>query len=255
MNIAGASVLVAGGASGLGAAAVRVLAAAGAKVAVLDRDRTRGEAVATEVGGVFAEVDVRVVATIEAALLVVAEAHGPARVVMNCAGIGGGGMRTAGPRGPHPIELFESLLEVHVVGTFNVCRLAAAAMMAVEPGEGGERGVIINTSSVAGQDGPVGMVGYSAAKGAIEAMTLPMARDLGPAGIRVCGIVPGSFDTPLSATIPDQLKSQLIRITPFPKRFGQPAEYANLARHLIENQMMNGVNVRIDGGIRLSMTG
>jgi NAD(P)-dependent dehydrogenase (short-subunit alcohol dehydrogenase family) len=255
MNLEGTSALVTGGASGLGAATARALAKAGGLVAVLDRDRTGGEAIAAETGGIFAEVDVRAPQTIEAALAAVAAAHGPARVVVNCAGIGGGGIRTAGKRGPHPIELLESLLGVHVVGTFNVCRLAAAAMLAAEPGTSGERGILINTSSLVAQDGPVGMVAHSAAKGAIEAMTLPMARDLAPAGIRVCGIVPGNFDTPMAAPIPAELKETLIRMTPFPKRFGDPAEYAALARHLIENQMMNGINVRIDGGIRMSITG
>lgn len=255
MIIEGVSALVAGGASGLGAATARALAAGGARVAVLDRDRRGGESVAREVGGTFAEVDVRIPATIEAALEAVAAAHGPARVVVNCAGIGGGGIRTAGRKGPHPVDLLQSHLDVHVIGTFNICRLAATAMLSLEPALGGERGVIINTSSVVGQDGPVGMVAYAAAKGAVEAMTLPMARDLGPAGIRVCTVVPGSFDTLMSAELPRALKNQLVGMTPFPKRFGEPAEYASLVRHLIENQMLNGAIVRIDGGIRMDITG
>ncbi len=251
MKISGTGAMVVGGASGLGAATARALAGAGARVTLLDRDVDRGHAVAAEIGGTFVAVDVRQPDTITTALTTA----GPPRIVINCAGIGGGGIRTAGKRGPHPADLFRDLLDVHVTGTFHVCRLAAAAMAILTPLDDGARGIIVNTSSVVAQDGPVGMVAYAAAKGAIEAMTLPMARDLGPAGIRVCTVVPGNFETPMASTLPDELRQGLVAMTPFPKRFGHPAEYAALVCHLIENPMLNGCIIRIDGGIRMSVVG
>lgn len=254
MIVAGTSVVVGGGASGLGAATAHALVEAGARVTILDRDQARGTALAGEIGALFAPADVRDPGSVESALSMAAAAHGPARVVINCAGIGGGGVRTAGRKGPHPVDLFQSLLDVHVVGTFNLSRLAAASMGALDPLAGGERGVIIHTSSIVAQDGPVGMVAYAAAKGAVEAMTLPMARDLGPAGIRVCTVVPGVFATPLASAVPAELNERLARMTPFPKRLGLPTEFAALVRQLIENQMLNGVVVRIDGGLRMSIT-
>lgn len=253
MNLSGVSAIVTGGVSGLGLATAGELVAAGARVTVFDW-RQDGEAAAREVGAAFALVDVRHPATIEAGLAQVASAHEPARVVVNCAGIGGGGIRTAGKKGPHPFEMFQSLFDVHVMGTFNVSRLAAAAMLPLAPLAGGERGLIIHTSSVVAQDGPVGMVAYAAAKGAIEAMTLPMARDLGPVGIRVCTVVPGNFATPLAVAMAPEHLDRLAAMAPFPKRLGEPVEFARLVRHLAENQMMNGAVVRIDGGIRMAIT-
>jgi len=254
MNIEGRTAIVTGGASGLGAATARELARRGARVVIFDIDPDRGPSVAAEVGGAFALVDVRDERSIEAGLEVAtALGREPPRLVISVAGIGGGGRRTAGRKGPHPLELFRTLLEVHAVGTFNIARLAAAALRGAEPAEDGERGVIVNTSSVVAQDGPTGMVAYAAAKGAIEAMTLPMARDLGPAGIRVCTLVPGNFTTPLTAELPPELTDRLIGMTPFPKRFGEPAEFARLVAHVIENRMLNGTTIRLDGGIRMAI--
>ena len=254
MNIPGRTAIVTGGASGLGAATARELAGRGARVAIFDVDADRGRAVAREIGGAFALVDVRDERSIEAGLEIAAKLGGePARMVINVAGIGGGGRRTAGRKGPHPLELFKTLLDVHAGGTFNVTRLAAAALRTAEPAEDGERGIIVHTSSVVAQDGPTGMVAYAAAKGAIEAMTLPMARDLGPAGIRVCTLVPGNFTTPLTAELPAELTERLIGLTPFPKRFGDPGEFARLVVHVIENRMLNGTTIRLDGGIRMAI--
>jgi NAD(P)-dependent dehydrogenase (short-subunit alcohol dehydrogenase family) len=254
MNIQGRTAIVTGGASGLGAATARELARRGARVAIFDVDADGGRAVAREIGGAFALVDVRDERSIEAGLAAVgALGLEPARMVINVAGIGGGGRRIAGRKGPHSLELFRTLLEVHAVGTFNVARLAAAALRSTERDAEGERGVIINTSSVVAQDGPTGMVAYAAAKGAIEAMTLPMARDLGPVGIRVCTLVPGNFVTPLTAGLPTELTERLIGMTPFPKRFGDPAEFARLVVHVIENRMLNGTTIRLDGGIRMAI--
>jgi NAD(P)-dependent dehydrogenase (short-subunit alcohol dehydrogenase family) len=254
MNVDGTTAIVTGGASGLGAATARELAGRGARVAIFDLDPDRGKTVAGEIGGAFALVDVRDPESVAAGLEVAARlGRGPARIIINVAGIGGGGRRTAGRKGPHPLDLFRTLLDVHAVGTFNVARLAAAALRSVERGADGERGVIVNTSSVVAQDGPTGMVAYAAAKGAIEAMTLPMARDLGPAGIRVCTVVPGNFTTPLTAQLPAELTERLIRMTPFPPRFGEPAEFAKLVAHVVENQMLNGVTIRLDGGLRMAI--
>jgi NAD(P)-dependent dehydrogenase (short-subunit alcohol dehydrogenase family) len=255
MKIDGTSAIVTGGASGLGLATARELAQAGARVTIFDLDRERGPAAAGLIGGTFVMVDVRDEDSVAVGLEVAARQYGAARIAVSAAGIGGGGMRIAGRRGPHPLDLFRALLDVHAVGTFNVARLAAAAMRSLEPADGGERGVIVNTSSVVAQDGPTGMVAYAAAKGAIEAMTLPMARDLGSAGIRVCTVVPGNFSTPLAEGVPAELKSRLVAMTPFPKRFGDPAEFARLVRHVIENSMLNAATIRIDGGIRMAISG
>jgi NAD(P)-dependent dehydrogenase (short-subunit alcohol dehydrogenase family) len=253
MELEGVAALVSGGASGLGAASARELHAAGAKVAVVDVDRAAGEAVAAEVSGVFVAADLRDEAALAAALSAASAIHGPARVLVNCAGIGAPGARTAGARGPYSIELFRAVVEVNLVGAFNLARLAAQAMTELEPLAGGERGVVINTASVNAMDGPIGSVAYSASKAGIVGLTLPMARDLARFGIRVCTIAPGNFDTPMLRQAPAEFLEQLQATVPFPSdRFGDPAEFGRLARHICENQMLNGETIRLDGAVRMA---
>jgi NAD(P)-dependent dehydrogenase (short-subunit alcohol dehydrogenase family) len=247
MNVDGADVVVTGGASGLGAATSRALAAAGARVLVLDRNATLGLALAREIGGSFAEVDVADGLTVEAALADLSDL----RVLVCCAGIGGG--RSIVRRsGPHDLESFENVVRVNLVGTFNCVRLAAWKMHALEPSANGERGVIVTTSSVAAFDGVDGGSAYSASKGGVAAMTLPLARDLGRYGVRVVSIAPGPFGTPLTENMPNDYSAKMIAESPFPHRMGQPEEYASLAMHLIDNSMMNGEVIRIDAGLRMA---
>jgi NAD(P)-dependent dehydrogenase (short-subunit alcohol dehydrogenase family) len=254
MQLNASSVIVTGGASGLGAACARLFAEAGARVSIFDVDATRGPEMAAACGGRFERVDVCDDAAIIRALDATAHAHGLPRLLVNTAGIGGGGFRVASKRGPHPREAFERMFAVHALGTFNVMRLCAERMIANEPLSDGERGVIVNTSSIAAMDAPVGMIAYAAAKGAIEAMTLPAARDLAPAGIRVACIAAGSFETPLLAGMTDDMRARALAHQAQPKRFGHPAEFAALARHICENPMINGTVMRLDGGARLHFT-
>jgi NAD(P)-dependent dehydrogenase (short-subunit alcohol dehydrogenase family) len=246
MRIEGANALVAGGASGLGAATARRLAAAGAHVTIADLNEERGSATASEVGGAFVRTDVTDPTEVEAA---VATAGG-IRISVCCAGIGHA-EKVAGSRGPHDLEAFARVIRVNLIGTFNVLRLAAAAMLTNEPDAEGERGVCVNTASIAAMDGQIGQIAYSASKGGIVGLTLPAARDLAQSGIRVCAIAPGLFDTPLLAGLPEEARAALGAQVPFPPRLGNPDEFAALAAHIVENQMLNGEVIRLDGGLRM----
>jgi NAD(P)-dependent dehydrogenase (short-subunit alcohol dehydrogenase family) len=246
MNIDGVNALVAGGASGLGAATARRLAAAGARVTIADLNEERGDATAREIGGAFVRTDVTDPAQVEAAV----RAAGAIRVSVCCAGIGHA-EKTAGSRGPHDLEAFARVIRVNLIGTFNVLRLASAAMLANDPGDDGERGVCVNTASIAAFDGQIGQTAYSASKGGIVGLTLPAARDLAQSGIRVCAIAPGLFDTPLLAGLPEEARTALGAQVPFPARLGQPEEFAALALHIVENPMLNGEVIRLDGALRM----
>jgi NAD(P)-dependent dehydrogenase (short-subunit alcohol dehydrogenase family) len=244
--------VVTGGASGLGEATVRRLVGAGAQVVILDRDGDRGKALASELGSAtaFAETDVSDEASVLAALAVAAE-MGPLRIAVNCAGIGVAG-RALGKDGPHPLALYRKTIEVNLIGTFNVCRLAADAMAKTTPiGDDGERGVIVNTASVAAFDGQVGQVAYSSSKGGVVALTLPLARELARVGVRVMTIAPGTFATPMLAGLPHEAVQALEADIPFPRRVGQPAEFADLVVHIVENRYLNGEVIRLDGAIRM----
>jgi NAD(P)-dependent dehydrogenase (short-subunit alcohol dehydrogenase family) len=253
MRIDGSAALVAGGASGLGEATVRHLHGAGAHVVIADLNRERGEALAEELGdrAAFAQADVTQAETVEAAVARAAsQTEDGLRICVCCAGIGHG-ERVAGRRGAHTIEPFEKVIAVNLVGTFNVLRLAAATMLGNQPRESGERGVCINTASIAAFDGQIGQVAYSASKGGIVGMTLPAARDLAVGGVRVCTIAPGTFETPLLGELSEETQRALGEAVPFPSRLGQPPEYAALAAHIVENQMLNGEVIRLDGALRM----
>ncbi len=252
MQLNGAVALVTGGASGLGAATARALSAAGAKVVIVDRDAERGEAVAKELGGAarFAAADVTSGAEVQKAVEL-ASSMGPLRVAVSCAGIGPAA-RTLNKEGqPHDLELFQKVIGVNLVGTFNVLRLAASAMAKAPALEHGERGVIVNTASVAAFDGQIGQAAYSASKGGVAGMTLPVARDLSAVGIRVVTIAPGIFDTPLLASLPEATRQALAANIPFPKRLGDPAEYGQMVRAIAENGYLNGEVIRLDGALRM----
>jgi 3-hydroxyacyl-CoA dehydrogenase / 3-hydroxy-2-methylbutyryl-CoA dehydrogenase len=253
MRIEGASALVAGGASGLGAATSRGLHEAGARVVIADLNAQKGEALAGELGGraEFVEANVMEAEPVQAAIDRAAGAEGGLRISVCCAGIGWA-QRTAGKQGPHDLEIFSNVIKVNLIGTFNVLRLAATAMNDNEPDEGGERGVCVNTASIAAFDGQIGQVAYSASKGGIVGLTLPAARDLASRGIRVVTIAPGTFDTPLLAALPEEAREELGRQIPFPSRLGQPEEFAALARHVVENPMINGETIRLDGALRMA---
>lgn len=244
--------MVSGGASGLGAACARRFSAHGAKVIVLDRDGERAQALADELGTTAraALADVTSEEEVGAAVQLAVEAFGGLHVMINCAGIGMA-LRTTSKNGPHPLDVFETVLRINLLGTFNVIRLAAMAMARNEPNAGGERGVIINTASVAAYDGQIGQAAYAASKGGVAAMTLPLARDLASLGIRVMTIAPGIFATPMLAGLPEAAQASLAQQVPFPQRLGRPEEYAALVEHIIENQMLNGEVIRLDGAIRM----
>jgi NAD(P)-dependent dehydrogenase (short-subunit alcohol dehydrogenase family) len=253
MEITGASAVVTGGASGLGEATVRRLVGAGAKVVILDRDTVKGEALAKELGEAvaYSPTDVTAAGDVTAAIEL-AGARGPLRIAVNCAGIGWAGRVVARDGTPHDLDLFSTVISINLIGTFNVLRLAAAAMAAGEPTDTGERGVIVNTASIAAFDGQIGQAAYSASKGGIVGMTLPIARDLAEQGIRVMTIAPGIFETPLLGTLPEPVRASLAKQVPFPSRLGQPDEYAALACHIVENEMLNGETIRLDGAIRMA---
>ena len=251
MNLQGTAAVVTGGASGLGEATARELAKAGAKVTIFDLNEERGQAVAKDIGGAFAKVDVADEASVNAGLDVGAKAHGQARVLVNCAGIAIG-EKTVGKGVPHDLARFTKLIQVNLIGTFNCIRLTAMRMAALEPLVDGERGVIVNTASVAAYEGQIGQVAYAASKGGVVSMTVPIARDLSGDGIRVCTIAPGLFLTPMMKGLPQNIQDALGASVPFPKRLGEPAEYAALARHICENRMLNGETIRLDGAIRLA---
>jgi NAD(P)-dependent dehydrogenase (short-subunit alcohol dehydrogenase family) len=251
MRIEGAGALVAGGASGLGAATARRLHADGARVTIADLNAERGEALAAELGdrAAFVACDVTEPEQVEAAVRAAA-GDGELRVSVCCAGVGWA-EKTAGKRGPHQLEPFRIVIGVNLIGTFNVLRHAAAAMLANEPDAEGEAGVCINTASIAAYDGQIGQLAYAASKGGVVGMTLPAARDLASARIRVCTIAPGLFDTPLLAALPEEARQALGAQVPHPARLGRPEEYAALAAHIVENPMLNGEVVRLDGALRM----
>ena len=255
MRIDGSAALVVGGASGLGEAAARALHRGGAHVLVADLDAVRGEALVTELGerAQFAAADVtRPEQLNEAVALAAAHAPGGLRISIHCAGIGHA-ERLARPRGPHRSNSFERVIAVNLVGTFHALRLASSAMLGNEPdSESGERGVIVNTASIAAYDGQIGQVAYAASKGGVVALTLPAARDLAASQIRVCAIAPGLFDTPLLAGLPAEARTQLAASMPFPPRLGRPAEFGALACHIVENEMLNGEVIRLDGALRMA---
>jgi 3-hydroxyacyl-CoA dehydrogenase/3-hydroxy-2-methylbutyryl-CoA dehydrogenase len=252
MRVDGASTLIAGGASGLGEATARALHEAGATLVIADLNSEKGEALAAELGdrATFVEANVFEPDQVQAAVDAAAEAAGGLRISICCAGIGWA-QRTTGKQGPHDLEIFHNVVKVNLIGTFNVLRLAATAMNANDPDEGGERGVCINTASIAAFDGQIGQVAYSASKGGIVGLTLPAARDLASRGIRVVTIAPGTFDTPLLAALPQESRDELGAQIPFPSRLGMPEEFAALARHIVDNPMLNGETIRLDGALRM----
>jgi NAD(P)-dependent dehydrogenase (short-subunit alcohol dehydrogenase family) len=253
MNLNGTSAVVSGGASGLGEATVRALAEAGATVVVADLNADRGKAIAAEIGGVFAQTDVSDEASVQAAVDVAAATGVPLRVAVSCAGIGWAA-RTVGRDGtPHDLSAYRKVIDVNLIGTFNLMRIAAAQIAQTEPVDGdGQRGAVVNTASIAGLEGQTGQIAYSASKGGIIGMTLPAARDLAAIGVRVLAICPGIIDTPIYGTgaASDEFKAKLAAPVVFPKRMGTAAEFAQLVRSLIENDYMNAETIRFDGGIR-----
>ena len=241
--------IITGGASGLGAATARMIVEAGGKVVLADVQAEAGQALAAELGGVFIKCDV----TSEAdgkAVVEAATGMGTLRGLVNCAGVAPA-VKTVGKDGPHPLDVFQRTVNINLVGTFNMCRLAADAMSKTEAAEHGERGIMINTASVAAFDGQIGQAAYGASKAAVAGMTLPMARDLSRNGIRVMTIAPGIFETPMLLGMPAEVQDALGKMVPFPPRLGKPVEYAMLAKSIIENVMMNGETIRLDGAIRM----
>ena len=250
MDVGNLSAVVTGGASGLGAATARALAEGGAKVAILDLNGDGAEAVAKDIGGIGVACDVTDAAGAEAALARIGEAIGTPRVCVNCAGIGVA-ERIVGRDGPMPLENYVRVITINLIGTFNVMRLAAAAMMKLEPLDTEERGVVINTASVAAYDGQIGQAAYASSKGAIASLTLPAAREFARFGVRVMTIAPGLLETPMFDGLPDAAREALNALTVFPPRLGRPEEYASLAMHIIDNPLLNGEVIRLDGAIRL----
>ncbi len=250
MKLSGSVALVTGGASGLGAATARRLAEGGAKVVIVDRDEAKGGELAKQLGATFAKADVTDAAQIEAALAQAA-ALGTLRVAVSCAGVGWAS-RTLDKTGkPHDLDLFKTVVGINLVGTFNVLRLAAAAIAKADPLEHGERGCIVNTASVAAFDGQIGQIAYAASKAGVAGMTLPAARDLAPAGIRVVTIAHGIFDTPMLGALPEDKRAALAADVVFPKRLGSPAEYGALVAAIVENGYLHGETIRLDGALRM----
>jgi NAD(P)-dependent dehydrogenase (short-subunit alcohol dehydrogenase family) len=253
MQIAGSTFVVTGGASGLGAGSARMLAAAGANVVIGDLDEARGNALAAELGDRvrFARTDVVDEANAKAIVGLAVATFGGLQGLVNCAGVVHG-EKVAGKDGPHSLAGFRRAIDINLIGTFNVLRLAADAMAKGAPNDEGERGVIVNTASVAAFDGQIGQAAYSASKAAVAGMTLPIARELARYGIRVMTIAPGIFDTPMMAGLPEAARESLGQQVPFPPRLGKPSEYAALVKHIIENEMLNGEVIRLDGAIRMA---
>ncbi|MBX7072469.1 MAG: 3-hydroxyacyl-CoA dehydrogenase [Pirellulales bacterium] len=253
MQVQGNTFLVTGGASGLGAATVRNLVAAGGNAVICDLNDELGAALAKELGAKtrFAKTDVADEAAVTAAVELARKEFGGLQGAINCAGIGTA-MRVLAKDGPHNLEVFSVVIKVNLIGTFNVIRLASALMSQGQPNAQGERGVIVNTASVAAFDGQIGQAAYSASKGGIVGMTLPIARELARFGIRCVTIAPGLFNTPLMAMLPDEAKQSLGQQVPFPPRLGEPDEFAALVRHIVENIMLNGETIRLDGAIRMA---
>jgi NAD(P)-dependent dehydrogenase (short-subunit alcohol dehydrogenase family) len=252
MDIKGLAAIVTGGGSGMGAETARHLAKAGAKVAVLDINKANVEAVAKEIGGIALECDVANEASAKAAIEAAKKAHGSVRILMNCAGVAPAA-RIVGKEGPHDLGFFSKVIGVNLIGSFNMLRLCATEMSALEPvNDTGERGVVINTASVAAYEGQIGQAAYSASKGGIVGMTLPAARELARFGIRVVTIAPGLIGTPMLLSMPKEVQDSLVATTLFPKRLGKPEEFAKLALHVIDNAMINGETIRLDGAVRLA---
>ena len=253
MRIDGVGALIAGGASGLGEATARLLHGQGAYVTIADLNEGKGQALASELGdrAQFVKADVTDPGQVQEAVDDAAAAPGGLRISVCCAGIGWA-ERVAGRRGAHQLQPFETVIRVNLIGTFNVLRLAAAAMVGQDATDSGERGVCINTASIAAFDGQIGQISYSASKGAIVGMTLPAARDLAVAGVRVCTIAPGTFDTPLLGALPEENRQALAAAIPFPPRLGAPEEFAALAVHIVQNEMLNGETIRLDGALRMA---
>ncbi len=252
MKIQGQAAWVTGGGSGLGEATARALAAQGAKVAVLDINAEQAHKVAAEIGGVAGPGDITDSASLQAAIVQAEAAHGPARILMSIAGIGTAKRVVAKDGSPAPLEDFARVIQVNLIGTYNVSRLFAAACARLDPLPGGERGVMVFTASVAAFDGQVGQQAYSASKAGVAGMTLPMARDLAQHGIRVCTIAPGLFATPLLKSLPEPIQASLAASIPFPPRLGQPGEFADLALHIVTNGHLNGEVIRLDGALRMA---
>ena len=241
-----------GGASGLGEATARALAERGARVTIADVNEEKGNALVDEIGGTFLKADVTNAAEVEAAVgAAVDAADDGLRIAVNCAGVGWA-ERISHKGGPHNLEMFEKVIQINLIGTFNALRFESAAMAKNEPTESGERGVCVNTASIAAFDGQIGQVAYSASKGGVVGLTLPAARDLSGVGVRVNTIAPGLFDTPLLAALPQEARDALGQTIPFPKRLGLPAEYAQLAVHIAENVMLNGETIQLDGALRMA---
>lgn len=252
MDIKGLAAVVTGGGSGMGAETARTLAKAGMKVAVLDINKTNIDTIAREIKGISLECDVTNEASAKAALEAAKKAHGPARLLVNCAGIAPGA-RVVGKEGPHDLSFFSKVLNVNLVGTFNMMRLAAAEMTLLEPlNDDGERGLVINTASVAAYEGQIGQAAYSASKGGVVAMTLPVARELARFGIRIVTIAPGLIETPMLGGMTPEVQESLIATTLFPKRLGKPGEFSKLVLHVCDNALINGETIRLDGAVRLA---
>jgi len=253
VQVAKSTFLVTGGSSGLGAAVVRRLAGGGANVVVADLNQAAGEALVAELGAParFVRVDVADEASVQQAVQVARSAFGGLHGAVNCAGIAIV-EKVLGKEGPHRLDAFARVVGVNLIGTFNVVRLAATAMAENSPTAGGERGVIVNTASIAAFDGQIGQAAYAASKGGVAALTLPLARELARYGIRVMTIAPGIFDTPMLAGLPEPARQSLGQQVPFPSRLGQPAEYAALVQHIVENEMLNGEVIRLDGALRMA---
>ncbi len=250
MQIKGLAAIVTGGASGLGAATAEMLAKEGAKVTLFDMNEEVGQAHAEKIGGTFIKVNVTDTANVVEAIAAAEAKNGVARILVNCAGIATGAKTVGRENAPHPMDQFRRTIEINLIGTYNVITHFAARLAATDP-VGEERGVIINTASVAAFEGQVGQAAYSASKGGVVGMTLPIARDLAPLGIRVMGIAPGIFYTPMMAGLPQNVQDSLGSQVPFPSRLGQPSEYAQLAQSIINNPMLNGDVIRLDGAIRM----
>lgn len=252
------SAIVTGGGSGLGEAAARMLAAEGVKVAIFDVNEMAGKAVAADIDGLYCPCNVTDEASVNSSLEEARAAHGQERILVNAAGVAIGEKtvtrdRESGTITPHNLESFANVIKVNLIGSFNMISKCAAGMMTLDPiTDDGGRGVIISTASVAAEDGQVGQVAYAASKGGVVSMTLPIARDLARDGIRVASIMPGLFDTPMFAGLPTEVRDNLAKAVPFPSRLGYPTEYASLVKHICENDMLNGVSIRLDGGVRLA---
>ena len=251
MDLKGAGAIITGGGSGLGEATAHAFAAKGANVAIFDLAKSNGAAIAKELGGVFAEVDVTNNDQLTAAVDNAVKAFGAVHIVVNCAGIGTAGKTIGKGEVPLDLEPFRRTIEINLIGTFNAIRLTAAKMAKNAPNANGERGVIINTASVAAFEGQIGQAAYSASKGGVVGITLPIARDLASYGIRVCTIAPGLFETPMLMGLSEAARQSLGAQVPFPSRLGHPSEYAQLACHIVENPMLNGETIRLDGAIRM----